>query len=74
MLIYILFFAIDLILIYKPVPIVAFPSMIMFLYVGITEFISLSDVDIPLNPITSVVFIIFVALGILRNGMEFKTK
>ena len=55
--IFILFLFIDLILIYRPIPILAFPVMIFFLYIGIKEFFPLSSSVIPMNPYTSIFFL-----------------
>lgn len=71
-LIFILFLMIDIILIYKPVPILAFPVMIFFFYVAVTDFLPLSETTLPMNPLTSVFFIIFCALGILVNGLDLR--
>jgi len=70
--IFILFLFIDLILIYKPVPILAFPIMVFFIYVGIIDFFPMPSSVIPMNPLTSVFFLIFCALGILVNGLDLK--
>lgn len=70
LIIFILFLFIDLMLIYRPVPILAFPIMVFFLYVGVFEFLPLSEASIPMNPLTSVFFIIFCAIGILVNGLD----
>jgi len=70
--IFILFLFIDLILIYRPVPILAFPVMVFFIYVGIIDFFPMSSSVIPMNPLTSVFFLIFCALGILVNGLDLK--
>jgi len=72
MIIFILFLFIDLILIYRPVPILAFPIMVFFLYISITQFFPLSSSSIPMNPYTSVFFIVFCAIGILVNGLDVK--
>ena len=69
-LIFIFFFMVDIMLIYKPVPILAFPVMVFFLYFAITKFLPLSSSVIPMNPMTSVFFIIFCAIGILVNGLN----
>lgn len=69
---FIIFLFIDLILIYKPVPILAFPIMTFFFYVGIFEFFPLSDNVLPMNPMTSAFFLIFCSLGILVNGLELR--
>lgn len=70
LIIFILFLFIDLILIYRPVPILAFPVMVFFLWVGITQFFSLSSASIPMNPYTSIFFIFFCGIGILVNGLD----
>lgn len=70
LIIFILFLFIDLILIYKPVPILAFPIMVFFLWFGITEFFPLPNTTLPMNPLTSVFFIIFCGIGILVNGLD----
>lgn len=71
-LIFILFLFIDLILIYRPIPIVAFPIMLFFFYFAVTEFWNLSNSVIPFNPLTTIFFIMFVALGLLRNAIDFR--
>lgn len=70
LIIFIIFLFIDLILIYKPVPILAFPIMLFFIYIGIFNFYPLSDSILPMNPITSVFFLILCSLGILVNGLD----
>ena len=72
MIVFILFLFIDLILIYKPVPIIAFPIMSFFFYIGVTVFLPLSNTIIPMNPMFSVFFIIFCALGMLVNGLDLR--
>lgn len=70
MLVFILFLIVDLILIYRPIPILAFPIMMFFLYVAIVDFLPMEATTLPYNPHLSVFFIIFCALGILVNGLE----
>lgn len=70
--VFIIFLFIDLILIYKPIPVLAFPVMVFFLYVGITEFFPLSSFVLPMNPLTSIFFLVFCSLGILVNGLDLK--
>jgi len=70
--IFILFLFIDLILIYKPVPVLAFPVMVFFLWLGIDQFFSLPSSDLPMNPYTSIFFLFFCALGILVNGLDLR--
>ena len=72
LIIFILFLLIDLILIYRPIPILAFPVMVFFFYVAVTEFLPLPETTLPMNPLTSVFFIIFCALGILVNGLDLR--
>jgi len=72
LIIFILFLFIDLILIYKPVPILAFPVMLFLLWFGITQLFPLSDSVLPMNPYTSIFFLVFCALGILVNGLDLK--
>lgn len=72
LIIFILFLFIDLILIYKPVPILAFPVMVFFLWFGIEKFFPLAESDLPMNPYTSIFFLIFCALGILVNGLDIR--
>jgi len=72
MIVFVLFLFIDLILIYKPVPILAFPIMVFFLYIGIKEFFPLPDTTLPFNPLLSVFFLIFCGLGILVNGLDLR--
>ena len=72
LIIFILFLFIDLILIYKPVPVLAFPVMVFFLWFGISEFFPLNDSVLPMNPYTSIFFLVFCALGILVNGLDLK--
>lgn len=72
LIIFILFLFIDLILIYKPVPVLAFPVMVFFLYIGITQFYPLSNSHIPMNPYTSIFFLIICGLGILVNGLDIR--
>lgn len=69
-LVFIIFLFIDLLLIYKPIPILAFPVMLFFTYIGITEFYPLSNTILPFNPITSVFFLIVCSLGILVNALD----
>lgn len=70
LIIFVIFLFIDLILIYRPVPILAFPVMIFFLYVAVFNFFPLSSSSIPMNPLTSTFFIIVCALGILVNALD----
>lgn len=72
LIIFIIFLFIDLILIYRPIPILAFPVMIFFVYVGIIEFFPLSENVLPFNPMLSVFFLIFCSLGIIVNGLELR--
>ena len=62
----------DLIFIYRPMPILAFPMMVFFLFIGITEFLPLSSASLPFNPITSFFFLLLCSLGILVNALELK--
>lgn len=71
-LIFVIFLLIDMALIYKPIPILSFPVMIFFIYVGITVFYPLTSVDLPLNPLTSVFFLLFCALGLVRNAIDMR--
>jgi len=70
LIIFILFLFIDLILIYKPIPVLAFPVMVFFLWIGITQFFPLPNTSLPMNPYTSIFFLVFCALGILVNGLD----
>jgi len=72
MIIFILFLFIDLILIYRPIPILAFPIMVFFLWIGITQFFPLNSSTIPMNPYTSIFFLVFCGIGILVNGLDVK--
>lgn len=73
--IFILFLFIDIILIYRPVPILAFPIMGFFIYIGVFTFYPLPSTSLPLNPELSIFFIFFCALGLFVNALDFgKTK
>lgn len=73
LMIFIIFLFIDLILIYKPVPILSFPVMIFFIYIGIVEFYPLPNTSIPLNPVTSIFFLLLCSLGMLVNALDVRS-
>lgn len=67
---FIFFILIDLLLCYKPIPILDFPLMALFAYIGITVFYPMSDTVLPLNPITTVVFLVITGFSILVNALD----
>lgn len=71
-LLFVMFVAVDLILIYKPVPILAFPIMIFFLYYGITNF--LPETELLYNPSTSFFFLLLCSIGLLVNALDYNRK
>lgn len=72
LMIFILFLFIDLILIYKPIPILSFPVMVFFIFIGVTEFLPLADTVLPFNPITTFFFLLFCSFGMLVNALDLK--
>lgn len=75
LMIFILFLFIDIILIYRPIPILAFPIMSFFIYTGVTTFYKLPSTSLPMNPELSIFFMFFCVLGLLVNALDFsKTK
>lgn len=68
----ILLLFINLILIYKPIPILAFPVEIFTLYLYATQF--LNDSSLPMQPFFTVFLILLNVSGIVVNALSLQEK
>lgn len=65
---------VNLLMIYKPIPIFAFTVGLFTLYLYITEFLPLPSSDIPLNPFFTLFLILINIAGLVINSLELKGK
>lgn len=65
---------VNIVLIYRPLPIFAFPIEIFTLYLYVTEFLTLSSSVIPLNPFFTIFLILINISGLVINALELKSK
>ena len=63
---------VNLILIYKPIPVLAFPVEIFTLYLYITKF--LGDSSLPIQPFFTVFLMLINVSGLLVNALSLKGK
>ena len=61
---------INLILIYKPIPVLAFPVQLFSLYICAIVF--LSSVDLPMQPFYTIFLILITVCGLVVNGLELR--
>ena len=61
---------INLILIYKPIPILAFPVMLFTLYIYITQF--LNDFSLPIQPFFTIFLCLINVSGLIINAFSLK--
>ena len=63
---------VNLILIYKPIPVLAFPVMLFTLYLYITQF--LGDSSLPVQPYFTIFLILINVSGLIVNALSLKGK
>jgi len=68
----ILLLFINLILIYRPIPILAFPVMLFTLYLYATQFIN--DSNLPMQPYFVIFLMIISVAGLVVNALDSKVN
>lgn len=63
---------VNLILVYKPIPILAFPVQLFSMFICATVF--LPSNDLPMQPFYTLFLIIIVIFAMIVNALDFKQK
>lgn len=63
---------INLVLVYKPIPILAFPVELFSLYICATVF--LSNSNLPMQPFYTVFLIMIICFALIVNAFDFNQK